>query len=449
MLNKLRSFTQDLAPEKLKIASNTGWLLLSKINRVIVGLLVGTWVARYLGPHDFGVLEYAIAFSSFFLPLSTVQMSPVITKQLVRNFDHADKILGTAFSVQLMGGIIAFFAATVVVIFVGFRDEYSHLLILLVSLKFIFNSFQPIENWFEASVNSKFVVFASNIAFLFIILSRIGLIYSHAPLFWFALIVGGEGLIYSLGLIYFYNRDRQRSIFEWRTSFNRIQNLLKEVLPLCLSSTAIMVYSSIDQVMLGKLFEPEVVGIYASAIRLSSPWSFLPTIICSSLYPSIIAAKNLPKTLYFQRIQKIYDLLGILAYIIILGLIPISSWLIQVFYGLQFISATPIFIIHIWINLFVFQGIAQSRWIVSEGLQIYNFYAKISGLIINIFLNFMLIPFYQGWGAAIATLISAAYSNYIFFFLPKPTRTSAWLITKSLFLPLRFAGRIASKFKRV
>ncbi len=449
MLNKLKIIYPDLTSEKLKIVSNTGWLLLSKVNRVVFGLFVGTWVARYLGPQDFGILEYAIAFSSFFLPLSTAQISPVITKQLVRDFEHTNQILGTAFAVQVLGGISAFIAAVSVVVFLDFENEYTRLLILLVSLKFIFNSFQPIENWFEASINSKFVVFASNIAFFFVIFARIGLIYSHASLFWFALIVGGEGVIYSCGLIYFYNHYCHGSIFDWRTSFHRIKKLFRESLPLCLSATAIMVYSSIDQVMLGNLFNTEVVGIYASALRLSAPWAFLPTIIASSLYPTIIAAKNLPKTLYYQKIQKVYDLHGILAYVIILGLIPIANWLIQTFYGAQFLAATPIFIIHIWINLFVFLGIAQSRWIVSEELQIYNFYAKISGLVINIIFNLLLIPSYQGWGAAIATLISAAYSNYIFFFLPKPTRVSAWLLTKSLFVPARIVVKVASHLKTI
>lgn len=449
MLNKLKRIYPDLAPEKLKIASNTGWLLLSKINRVVFGLLIGTWVARHLGPQNFGILEYAIAFSSFFLPLSTAQISPIITKQLVRNSEHSNQILGTAFAVQILGGITAFATAVTVITFIDFENKYTRLLILLISLKFIVNSFQPIENWFEASVNSKFVVFASNIAFFFVTLARISLIYNHASLFWFALIVGGEGLIYSCGLIYFYNHDCHGSIFDWHTSFHRIKELFRESLPLCLSATAIMVYSSVDQVMLGNLFESEVVGIYASALRLSTPWSFLPTIIASSLYPKIIAAKNLPKTLYFQTIQKVYDVHGILAYMIIVGLIPIAGWLIQVFYGSQYLAATPIFIIHIWINLFVFLGIAQSRWIVSEELQIYNLYAKISGLILNIIFNLMLIPVYQGWGAAVATLISTAFSNYIFFFLPKPTRISAWLFTKSLLFPLRLVGKVASHLKEI
>lgn len=448
MLNKLKISFQRLTSENLKIASNTAWLLASKIIRITAGLLIGTWVARYLGPHDFGILEYAIAFSSFFLPLSTAQMSPVVTRQLIQEPENVNHILGTAFFVQFIGGGLALICAYISVGFLDPKNSYAQLLIVLVSLKFIFNSIQPIENWFEAHVNSKFVVFASNIAFLSVILARIGLIQRQASLIWFGLVVGGESLIYAVGLIFFYGRDSRGSIFHWQTNFQRIKELLKESLPLCLSSTAIMVYSSIDQVMLGQLFDPDVVGIYASATRLSHPWSFLPTIICSSLYPSIIAAKNLPKAQYYQKIQQIYDLLSTVAYILILGLIPLSGWLIQLFYGLQFASAKPIFAIHIWINLFVFQGIAQSRWIVSEGLQTYNLYAKLSGLVLNIGLNLILIPPYQGLGAAVATLISALYSNYIFFFLPQPTRISAWLITKSLCFPGRWILRTVSNTNR-
>jgi Na+-driven multidrug efflux pump len=78
-----------------------------------------------------------------------------------------------------------------------------------------------------------------------------------------------------------------------------------------------------------------------------------------------------------------------------------------------------------------------SNWIVAEGLQKLNFYAKLIGLCTNIMLNFLLIPLYQGKGAAIATLISASLANYFCFLFWKQTRENAILTTKALFLPLR------------
>jgi len=45
---------------------NTGWLMLDKIARLILGLFVGVWVARYLGPANYGVLSFALSFVGLF-----------------------------------------------------------------------------------------------------------------------------------------------------------------------------------------------------------------------------------------------------------------------------------------------------------------------------------------------------------------------------------------------
>jgi len=53
-------------PGLLKILGNIGWLSLDKVLRMGVGLFVGVWIARYLGPEQFGQLSYAITFVALF-----------------------------------------------------------------------------------------------------------------------------------------------------------------------------------------------------------------------------------------------------------------------------------------------------------------------------------------------------------------------------------------------
>lgn len=436
MLNKWGKIGRKFSPEHWKIIINTGWLFSGRFFRILISLFIATWIARYLGPEQFGTLQYALAFTSFFLPLSTAQMDPVVTRDLVRKPESKNVILGSALILQLVGGAIALVLCIVSISLLAPFDASIQLLVAIISLKFIFNSSQPIESWFESQVNSKFTVFADNLAFVSITLLRCILILFKAPLFAFALTIGLEALINASGLFFFYQKDHQ-SVWNWRTNFAHLRYLLQESFPLALSSTACVIYTSIDRVMLGNLVGHQAVGIYSSAATLSDAWWFLPTIVSSSLYPTLIHSKQLASGVYRQRLQTFYDLISLLAYCLILLVVPCAGILIPLLYGDSYQEAIPILMIYIWSSLFAFQGIAQSRWIVAEGLQNYHLYSRLAGLIVNILLNLILIPRYQGIGAAIATIISYAIGNYLSFFLIPATRENAILMTKALCLPFR------------
>ncbi|MEB3360332.1 MAG: flippase [Synechococcales bacterium] len=436
MLSKFARISQQrLTPETLKIISNTGWLFFSRVFRILVSLVVNTWTARYLGPQQFGVLQYGLAFSSFFMPLSTAQMSPILTRDLVRHPDEAPQILGTGFVLQLIGGIAAGVMSIGTFWLLTPEPSTVHLLVAVIALKFIANSFQPIESWFEAKVASKFVVFANNIAFVVATLLEIFFIVVEASVVAFAAVLVLETAMMAAGLVVFYQRDRQQ-VLQWRTDLTRLRELFNASLPLLLASTANMLYFNIDRVMLGRMVENSAVGIYSSAATLSGSWYFLPVILASSLYPRIIRARETPAT-YHRHLQTFYDLVSALAYGLILLFSPLAGVVILLLYGEHYLAASPILTVHLWSSLFLFLGIAQSKWIVVEGLQRFDFVARVTGLICNIGLNLVLIPQYGGMGAAIATLISYAVGGYLVFLVFPQTRANALLMTKALGLPLR------------
>ncbi|MGF1461138.1 MAG: flippase, partial [Leptolyngbyaceae cyanobacterium] len=252
----------------------------------------------------------------------------------------------------------------------------------------------------------------------------------------FAIALALESMLYALALAYFYTRQHQ-SIWAWRTNLPSLKYLLQESWPLVLSSTAVVIYLNIDQIMLGNMIDNHAVGIYASAASLSEATAFLPVILGSSLFPRIIKSRQLARPVYQRRLQQYYDLNTVIAYSLIVVLMPTSGFLMTHLYGAEYSAGIPIFAVHILGSLFTYLGIAQSKWIVTEGLQRYNFYARLTGLFSNILLNLVLIPLYGGVGAAIATLISYAIGGYLFFWCLPATRTNAYLMTKAILLPMR------------
>ena len=195
-----------------------------------------------------------------------------------------------------------------------------------------------------------------------------------------------------------------------------------------------MIYLYVDQIMLGQLATPSSVGIYAVAVKLSENWAFLVLTMTRSVTPHIIEAKKISEELYYQRLQQICNLSAIIFYIVAIGLTFFATPLIVLFFGKNYAPAGIVLSIHIWSSIWMFFGNIKEVWIATEELTGFALAASFLGAVMNISLNFWLIPIYQEVGAAIATVISYTFTDYIMCLIYPPARKFWWVMTKALAL---------------
>jgi O-antigen/teichoic acid export membrane protein len=312
-----------------------------------VGLFVGVWVARYLGPEQFGILSYAIAFVSLFSAVASLGLDGIVVRDLVRDPSAKDEILGTAFALKLLGGALTLLAVLVSIFILRPDDRLSHWLVGITAVGMIFNAFDTIDFWFQSQVLSKFSVYAKSSAFLLVSVAKVVLILEEAPLIAFACAGLAEIAIGSLGLVLSY-RISGHFIRSWRSNLPRAQRLLKDSWPLILSSVAIMIYMRIDQVMIGEMVGNKEVGIYSVAVQLVEVWYFLPGIIISSVFPSIVEAKSMGEEIFYERLQKLYNFVAFLSYCIAVPVTFLAGWVIKFLYGTSYGSSSPMLAVLIW-----------------------------------------------------------------------------------------------------
>jgi polysaccharide transporter, PST family len=394
------------------ILANTGWLFGDRILRMGASLIVGVWVARYLGVEKYGLFNYALAFTSLFTPVITLGLDEVVVRHLVRKSADKEEILGTTFWLKLLGGIASVLLAVGSMFFLGERETEKILLVTILAMSGIFRAVDTIELWFQSQIQSKYTVIAKNAAYLLNNLIKVALILTKAPLLAFAWITLAEFAMSAIGLVIVY-QARGLSLWSWKWNFSAAKNLLREGLPLIFSGFAIMIFMKIDLVMLGQMMGDKEVGIYSAAVRISEIWYFIPGAIVSSVAPAIYAAKEESESLYYKRITQLLRLLACISLAISIPMTFLSDKIITVMFGSGYIEAGPILAVHIWTSLFVFMGIATSPWFIAEGLNNVSLGKTLLGAILNIILNFLLIPKYSGMGAAIATIISQAVAAFV------------------------------------
>ena len=190
----------------------------------------------------------------------------------------------------------------------------------------------------------------------------------------------------------------------------------------------------IDQVMIKEMLGNEAVGQYAVAVRISEAWYFIPIVITSSLFPAIINAKKVSEKLYYERLQKLYDLMVWMAIAIALPMTFFSDWVVELLYGKEYNKAGDVLMIHIWAGVFVFLGVAQGKFWIVNNLQKQQFLVTLSCMIVNVFLNLFLIYPFGVNGAALATLISYGLGSLFFPLLFKDVRPMMFLTYKTFCL---------------
>ena len=421
-------------PYLQNVVSNTGWLFTEKMVRMGVGLFVGIWVARYLGPSQFGLFSFATAFVALFSAFFSMGLDDIVVRDIVRDHSVKDETLGSAFILRLSGGIAAFLVVAGAIVLLRPNDGLIQGLVMITAAGMAFQAFDVIDFWFQSRIQSKYSVYAKLSSHLLIAVVKISLILAGAQLVAFAWAGFAEIAVGSLGLIVVYRMTGYR-LTDWKINVARMKTLLKDCWPLILSGIAGTIYLRIDQVMIGELAGIEEVGIYSAAVRLAEAWYFVPTIIYFSVLPSIVEAKSVNEDLFYTRLQKFYNMMALLGYLVALPVTFFSGWIVKLLFGVAYYNAGPMLAVLIWAGIFVNLGVARSSFLISMNLTKFHFFTLLFGALVNIGLNYFLIPIYGGMGAVIASCISYWVAVHGSCFLYKPLRKTGWMITRAIIFP--------------
>ncbi|XWN52165.1 flippase [Anoxybacillus flavithermus] len=404
-----------------KVIVNTGWLFFDRIFRMGVGFFVGTWIARYLGPEQYGMLSYTQAFVALFASLATLGLDGIVIREIVKIPDKKDEILGSAFFLKLVGGLITLIIINVTILYIRPENKVVFWMIFISSCSYIFQSFDTIDFWFQSQLQSKYTVYAKNFSFIIVSILKIVLIITNASVIWFAATFLIEVFLGAIGLIIVYKLCKLK-IFRWKVDFNIVKSLLNESWPLILSGIVVMIYMRIDQIMLGQILGDEEVGIYTAATRLSEIWYFIPTTIVSSMAPIITKTKVNNNAVYLNQIQKLFNILSLIALPIAITMTFLSPPLMAMLYGNSYLKSGGVLSIHIWTAIFVFLGVGRNPWLLNEGLTRFSFATNSMGALVNILLNIIFIPRFGAVGAAVATLVSQIIASYLMNLFYRKTR---------------------------
>ena len=398
-----------------KILGNSGWQFADRLFRQGGGILISIAIARHLGPQYFGDLSFAIAFSIFFAALAKLGLDTIVVREIVRQPERSGDILGAAFVLKLLGGVLALSLAALTIRWIRPHDPALQGLVVIVAAGIVFQAFDTADLWFQSQVQSRWTAIARGSAFVVLATTNISLIVMKAPVEAFAGTAAAEAVLYAIGFSVVVWRAPRPADLRLRVRWQQMVILLRESGYLIFAGIAVALYLRLDQILLAEFMDNKAVGLYSAALKLSEMWYVIPTVIVSSATPyltTLYSQSPQSPDAYRQKLQQLLNMLMRVAFLIVIPMVLLARVLMQWLYGAAYAEAGLILSIHIVAAVFVFQGVGISAAMVIEQRTRLLWWQTLAGVLCNIALNSVLIPLYGAAGAAVALVLSQLFVNY-------------------------------------
>ncbi|KKR21163.1 MAG: Membrane protein [Parcubacteria group bacterium GW2011_GWE2_39_37] len=401
MINNLKE--KFFHPGFQRYFKNTGWMFGGQFFNMAIAFFVGAYIARYLGPKNYGLMNYAISFASLFGFLAGFGVDNILNRELIKYPEKRDELLGNGFWLKLIGGIFAIIIINIVSFFTN-NDTLTRLLIFIFSLTFVFQSFTIVTIYFQAQVLAKKVVLVQIIITILSTLIKLILIYLNFGVIWIMAVYLFDSINLAIGLMMLYYKNYKK-YFNWSINKAIIKILLKDSLPLMFTIITVTLYSKIDQIIIKHMMDEASVGIYSVAVKLSEIWYVIPVTICASLFPAIINSKN-DSRLYAQRFKRLFYLIISSALIIAAVSTLLAAPVVNLIFGQPYTESALILKLYIWSIVPSFVMVIINYYLIAENFTKIYFLITLNGAISNVALNLLFIPKFGITGSAFATLIS-------------------------------------------
>lgn len=434
-------------PELQRALRNFAWQLLDKVLRLGAGFLVLAWTARYLGPEQFGLLNFVTAFTSIFAVLAGLGLESIVIRELVRAPEQHAQIIGTAFMLKFATGLMIMPLCLSAIFALRPESANVHILVAIATLATPLLAFDVIDYLLQARLQMKYVVLARNLSAACVFSLKAWLITSGAPLVTFVIANAIEILLAGTAMALVYRMRIERS-WDWRFSMQRARQLFRDSWPLMFSALTIVIYMKVDQVMIGQILGDAQVGSYSAAVRLIEIWYVVPGIIAVSAFPALTRAHANDPARYRTLLQIFFDLMIVLPTVVAAAVTFFAGDLLQMVYGDAYADAAQTLRIYAWCSLFVFMLVATAQHLIITNATRFAFMRNAVGMLVNVSLNLMLIPRWGIEGAAIASLAGYACAALLANALRGDMRQILAMQGRALLLPMNLR-RLYGTYKSI
>ncbi len=383
-----------------RVTSKFIWLFVSDIlskGAIFLGTL---YIARVLETAEFGVFSFALAVSNYMWIAVDLGVTQYGTREVARSPDKAEELLSVLNSLRLLASILTFIALFLVLTLANVPPHKKSVL-LAAGLYVITYALSP--DWLLRGVETmKYLAIGNLIMGFTFLFSIFFLVKDPEDTTWAAFLWSLSFFFGSVATVYLLWKKLSIKFF-FTFSLSKWKEHFKESVYFALIGSLVKVYAYIPILLLGFLVTPEGVGIFSAPQRLVIALIAFNFVVPRAFYPVLASLHQNPEA--FRKandnFQKIMVAIGIPVGV---GGTILAEDIINLLYGSSYIEGADVLKMLIWQVPIGFMILSYGNPLLALGLQRLHALAIGTGVLITIILNFVLIPIYGIYGAALAAL---------------------------------------------
>jgi O-antigen/teichoic acid export membrane protein len=389
------------------LARNSGFLLINGIATNIISFFAMLYIARYLGPEDYGIFSFAFAFIYFFSFIPDMGVHQILVREAAKEPEKAGKLIGNGTIIKFFLAFVALILTLIIINVIGFPPSTKNAL-YIASLGLLISGTGAYGTIYEAKLRMEYSLlfnFVSRVCLLIFVFLAVA---KHSTLNAFVLASVSATFIHNLLMVLF---SKKLVKVSFNVDFTLIKQLLKESIPIAIASVFTVVYFKIDVLMLSFLRGDAEVGFYSAAYRLTDALVFLPSAFTTSTFPLMSRYFKDSFDSFSFAYARTFKYLFAAGLLIAVLVTFASEKIILIFYGPEYQKSVIALQILIWATAITFISVLVSSTCVSSGNQQIISKTAILAAFLNVMLNLILIPSNGYAGAAVATVLSVLGST--------------------------------------
>lgn len=433
--------------QKNKVINNAIWIVGCRIVQSILSLIISMLTARYLGPSNYGIINYAAAIVAFVVPIMQLGFRNTLVREFVKRPEKEGEILGTALVLNLISAFICIIGVIAFVSIANKGEKETIIVCSLYSLNLIFQALEMSQYWYQAKLYSKYTSIVSLCAYVIVSLYRIFLLVTEKSIYWFSISHALDFMIIAVLLLIIYRKVGNQKLSFSLTTGSEMLSISKHYI---ISSMMVTVFGHIASILLKFLMDDAAVGFYTAAVSCAGMTGFVFSAIVDSARPIILESKYKESQLFEKNVVRLYSLIIYISVLQGIFLSAFASIVVRILYGSAYGATVNPLRIMAWYTLFSNLGTVRNVWILAEGKQRYLWIINFLGVVVNVTLNLFLIPVLGILGAALASVITQFFTNVLVGYILKPVRYNNRLMLRGINPKYLFEMTVAiiGKYKR-
>ncbi len=411
-----------------RVLKNASWIVGCKIVQSIITFLIGMLTARYLGPSNYGLISYASSVVAFALPIMQLGFNSTLVQEFIEKPEKEGKVLGTCLTLNVLAAIASIIGVTSFA-YVANPDEKETIVVcFLYSLTLLFQAIEMTQYWFQAKLLSKYPSIVSLVAYVVVAVYKVYILATQKDIRWFAVSHVIEVLVIAILLIVLFKKlSGQKLSF----SFSLGKQMFSRSKYYIVSGIMVVIFQQTDRIMLKIMLDEAQTGYYSAAITCIGITSFVFAAIIDSARPSILESKTTSQERFEKKTVVLFSVITALSLAQSVAMTLLAKPIIFIIYGEEYLPAVSVLSCAVWFVTFGYYGMVRNIWILAEEKQKYLWIINLCGATMNVIGNLILIPLFGAVGAAIASVITQFFTNFVLCFVIKPIRKCSFLILKS------------------